>query len=86
MTTLSLRLPDSIHNNAKIFAAREGISVNQLAATALAEKLAALATEEFIQERARRANGKSFAAALASVPDIAPSAGDDYVRAAAKRR
>ena len=41
MSTLSLRLPESIHHNARIYAQREGISVNQLAATALAEKLAA---------------------------------------------
>ena len=37
MSTLSLRLPQSIHHNAKLYAQREGISVNQLAATALAE-------------------------------------------------
>lgn len=43
MTTLSLRLSNSIHQNAKLDAQREGISVNQLAVTALAEKLAALA-------------------------------------------
>lgn len=79
MTTLSLRLPDSIHNNAKIFAEREGISINQLAATALAEKLAALATEDYIKERARRADKGAFAAALASVPDVAPQAGDEYL-------
>ena len=85
MTTLSLRLPDSIYNNAKIFAEREGISINQLAATALAEKLAALATEDFIRARAVRADKDAFAAALASVPDVAPSAGDDYVRRSTKR-
>lgn len=79
MSTLSLRLPESIHNNAKIFAKREGISINQLAATALAEKLAALATEEFINVRARRADPNAFAQALASVPDAAPQAGDAYV-------
>ena len=85
MTTLSLRLPDSIHNNAKIFAEREGISINQLAATALAEKLAALATEDFIRARAVRADKDTFAAALASVPDVTPSSGDDYVRRSTKR-
>ena len=46
MSILSLRLPQSIHQNAKLYAQREGISVNQLAATALAEKLAALAAED----------------------------------------
>ena len=37
MTTLSVRLPESLHRNAKQFAEREGTSLNQLLATALAE-------------------------------------------------
>lgn len=61
MSTLSLRLPESIHQNAKIYAQREGISVNQLAATALAEKLAALATEDY----------------PAKVPNVPPMPGDE---------
>ena len=77
MSTLSLRLPQSIHNNAKLYAQREGISVNQLAATALAEKLAALATEDYINQRAQRASQEGFAAALALVPDVAAQAGDE---------
>jgi HicB family len=78
MSTLSLRLPNSIHQSAKIFAEREGISINQLAATALAEKLAALATESFINERAARSSNTAFASALASVPANAPDAEDVY--------
>lgn len=77
MSTLSLRLPQSIHNNAKLYAQREGISVNQLAATALAEKLAALATQDYITQRGQRASVEKFAAALALVPDVPPIAGDE---------
>ena len=54
MSTLSLRLPQSINQNAKLYAQREGVSVNQLAATALAEKLAALAAEDYIAQRGQR--------------------------------
>jgi hypothetical protein len=75
MSTLSLRLPQSIHNNAKIYAQREGISVNQL--SALAEKLAALATEEYITRRGERASAEKFAAALALVPDAPADMGDE---------
>ena len=77
MSTLSLRLPQSIHQNAKLYAQREGISVNQLAATALAEKLAALATEDYINQRAKRASAEKYSAALALVPDVAPLPGDE---------
>ena len=76
MSTLSLRLPQSIHHNAKLYAQREGISVNQLAATALAEKLAALATGDYINQRAQRTDAQKFAAALALVPNLPPLEGD----------
>ena len=38
MSTLSLRLPNSLHRKLKELAASEGISINQLLATAAAEK------------------------------------------------
>ena len=76
MSTLSLRLPESVHEGARVYAAKEGISINQLAATALAEKLAALAAVDYVQARATRASAKKFLAALAAVPDVAPETGD----------
>ena len=54
MSTLSLRLPNSLHERARELAEREGISINQLIATALAEKRSALMTEEYLEVRARR--------------------------------
>jgi hypothetical protein len=76
MSALSLRLPASLHKHAKRLAAQEGISVNQLIGTALAEKLAALATEEYLQQRGKRASRRKFDAALAKVPDAAPDPQD----------
>ncbi|MFT4243692.1 MAG: toxin-antitoxin system HicB family antitoxin [Acidovorax sp.] len=80
MTTLSVRLPDSLHRNARLYAEREGTSLNQLLATALAEKLAALGAEDYLIERARRASDAAFAEALAQVPDVPPQAGDELPR------
>jgi hypothetical protein len=57
-------------------AAREGISINQLVATALAEKMAALMTADYIQARARRGSRAKFLAALARVPDVDPDPWD----------
>ena len=51
MSTLSLRLPDSLHEEVKKLARREGISINQLVSTAVTEKLAALTTEEHLEKR-----------------------------------
>jgi predicted HicB family RNase H-like nuclease len=39
MSTMSIRLPESLHEKARELAKREGVSINQLVTTALAEKL-----------------------------------------------
>jgi hypothetical protein len=72
MSTLSLRLPDSLHKGVKELASREGISINQFVATAVAEKMSALMTEEYLQDRARRGSRERYEAALAEVPDVEP--------------
>lgn len=70
MSALSVRLPESLHKYAKQYAAHEGISVNQLISTALAEKLSALATEDYLESRAKQGSRAKFDAALAMVPDV----------------
>ena len=70
MTTLSVRLPDSIHKNIKQWAEKEGVSMNQFLSSAAAEKLAALATESYIEKRAKLASRKAFEAALNEAPDV----------------
>ncbi|MGI8766867.1 MAG: toxin-antitoxin system HicB family antitoxin [Gemmatimonadaceae bacterium] len=41
MSTISLRLPESLHERVRAVAEREGVSINQLITIALAEKLSA---------------------------------------------
>jgi len=77
MSTLSLRLPDSLHRRVKELASQEGISINQFIATVVAEKMAALMTEDYLKERARRASREKYEAALARVPAVEP---EDYDR------
>jgi hypothetical protein len=76
MSTLSLRLPESLHKQVKELARREGISINQFIATAVAEKMSALLTEEYLEERARRGSREQYEAALAEVPDGEPDEWD----------
>ena len=76
MSAMSLRLPNSLHEAAKELAEREGISVNQLVATALAEKLSALMTVEYLEARAKRGSRDKFLAAMAKVPDVDPEPWD----------
>ena len=53
---IQLRLPRSVNNGVERWAKLDGTSMNQLIASAVAEKLSALETAEFFEERARRAD------------------------------
>ena len=77
MSTLSLRLPNSLHRHAKRLAQEEGISINQLISAAVAEKLAAIDTEKYLSERAARASVDKFVSVLNKVPSATPDAGDE---------
>jgi hypothetical protein len=72
MSAISLRLPDSLHKLARELARKENISINQLVTLALAEKLSALATEEYLQGRAQRGDRAKFERAMAQVADTEP--------------
>jgi hypothetical protein len=80
VSTMSLRLPESLHREAKKLAQQEGISINQLVATALAEKISALAAGEYLEQRAKRGNRRKFERALAKVKDTAPTKEDRLSR------
>jgi len=77
MSTLSLRLPNSIHQHAKRLAEMEGISINQLISTAVAEKLSAIDTERYLSERSSRASVSKFRRVLAKIPRVSPDSGDE---------
>jgi len=72
MRTLSIRLPNSLHKRIKQMAEAEGISMNQFITLAVAKKMSALATVEYLEERARRGSRQKFEAVLANVPDVEP--------------
>ncbi len=77
MSTLSLRIPKSLHEQIRQLAKRDGISINQFIASAAAEKMSALLAEEYIEARGRRASLKKFQRVLKKVPDSEP---EDYDR------
>ena len=77
MSTLSLRLPDSLHKRVRDLAQQEGISINQFISTAVAEKMAVFMTLDYLEERAKRGSREKFLSVLAKVPDIAPEPDDE---------
>ncbi len=60
-----LRLPASIKAEAERLARREGVSLNQFIAAAVAEKVGALRAADYFRERAARADRAKFDEVLA---------------------
>ncbi len=76
MSALSLRLPKSLHEQLRELAQEEGISVNQFVMLAVAEKIAALSTMEYLEKRAQRGSRERLLEILNRAPDVEPEEGD----------
>lgn len=76
MSTLSLRLPESIHEQLRELAKKEGVSINQLINSAVAEKVSALLTVDYLAARAERSSRSELRDLLAKVPDVEPDERD----------
>ncbi len=76
MSDLRLRLPDYLHEQARQVARQQNISVNQLITLALAEKIAVLTSEEYLEIRAARGDAEKYHRALSKSPDVAPDPED----------
>ena len=73
----ALRLLTSVKAEAEKVAAAEGTTLNQFINVAVAEKLAALRTAQFFQERVARADLAAFDRLLARAGTEPPRPGDE---------
>ncbi len=76
MSTLSIRIPDSMHEKIRELAEKEGVSMNQLINSAVSEKISALMTEEYLRERGKLGSREKFDQVLSKVPDEEPEEKD----------
>ncbi|MGO9459996.1 MAG: toxin-antitoxin system HicB family antitoxin [Rhodomicrobium sp.] len=58
--TFALRLPQSLKSAIEKLAEEDGVSMNQFLVVAAAEKVSALQTEAYFQERRERADREAF--------------------------
>lgn len=72
MVTVTVRLPDSIHKKAKEIAKAEGVSLNQFISSAVAEKLSAVLTVQYLGDRAAKGSRREFDRVMSLVPDCEP--------------
>ena len=76
MSNLSIQLPDSLYKSLQKLAEQDGISLDQFVVLAVAEKISALTTEGYLQERASRGERAKYDTVLAKVADIEPESFD----------
>lgn len=76
MAAISLRLPESVYEMAKVLSKQDQVSLNQFIATAVSEKVSALNTENYLNERASRASKEKFLKALDKVSEGEPDPKD----------
>jgi hypothetical protein len=76
VSTVSLRLPNYLHDKVRELAQQENVSINQFIVLAVAEKISALVTEDYLAERASRGSRAKFERAMAQVADMEPLAHD----------
>jgi hypothetical protein len=72
MSIVQVQIPDSLYQSLSDLAGRDGISIDRFISTAIAEKLSALMTENYLKDRASRGNRTKYEAILAKVPDVEP--------------
>ncbi len=72
MATLSVRFPDSYHTMMKDISAKDDVSINQFIVTAVAEKISAMKTQDYLSERASKGSRSKFMNVLSKVPNLEP--------------
>lgn len=85
MSTLSLRIPDSLHRTLKSAAEQDGVSINQFISLAVAEKLSALQTFNLIADRAAKGSQENFLKAMSMVPAQDVVEGDEIPKGYKRR-
>jgi len=72
MSAITIDLPDSLYEKLQEAAAKDKSTAEHLAVVAIAEKLSAFMTVEYLRKRAKRANLERFEELLSKVPDVEP--------------
>lgn len=86
-SNFALRVPPTLLAEARKAAEAEGVALNQLITLALAEKVAAMRTEDYFEERARRADSAKVNRILARVgKGVPPAEGDEPPQEIAARK
>ncbi|MEH2383099.1 MAG: hypothetical protein V7K27_30145 [Nostoc sp.] len=78
MTNLNVQLPESLYKQIEALAARENISIEQLATIALSAQVSAWMTKDYLEEKAKSGNWQKFQQVLNKVPNVEPEEYDKF--------
>lgn len=76
MNTLQIQLPDWLEREIRRIAEDGQMSIDQVVVSALAEKLSAMKSTDYLESRAKRGDRKKFLEVLRKVPDVEPDPDD----------
>lgn len=77
MSSLTVRIPESLHNGLREISKREGVSINQYIALAVTEKMSVINTLDAISERKKEGKKEDMLHVLAKVKPRHPLPGDE---------
>jgi hypothetical protein len=77
MSAITVRLPKSVHGQAKLLAQSDEVSVNNFIVSAVAEKIAARRTAAWLKKQAgKHGSAEKLLKILEDIPDLPPSKPD----------
>ena len=77
MSSLTVRIPESLHNGLREISKREGVSINQYIAIAVTEKMSVINTMDAIAERKKEGKKEDILGVLSKVRSRPPLPGDE---------
>lgn len=86
MSSITVRLPDSLHRKIREVSKKDGVSINQFISSAVGEKLSSVMTVRYLEERAERGSQEAFDRILAKVPDRDPLPKDHLSESLSKKK
>ncbi|MEH2061766.1 MAG: hypothetical protein V7K50_05735 [Nostoc sp.] len=72
MTNLNVKVSESLYKQIEALAARENISIEQLATIALSAQVSAWMTKDYLEEKAKSGSWEKFQQVLNKVPNVEP--------------
>ena len=76
MSAVTVNIPDSLRDRIERMADEDGVSVDSLILTIIAQRIAVADADSYVKMRGRRGSAESLKQILEAAPDVEPSPED----------